>query len=117
MTEPMVVDVVEQSKSPSDKKKYRLVTLDNALQVLLISASEVPVSDLSDGESMGDDSDDDEDDCDGDDDDEEDDDDDDDMSDVCSEQGAFRLGRHGERAAASTRWGVPHHRRRQLRGA
>ncbi|RLN98317.1 hypothetical protein BBJ28_00005129 [Nothophytophthora sp. Chile5] len=34
-------DVVEQSKSPNDQKKYRLLTLPNALQVLLISTSEV----------------------------------------------------------------------------
>uniref|UniRef100_M4C3C8 Peptidase M16 N-terminal domain-containing protein n=1 Tax=Hyaloperonospora arabidopsidis (strain Emoy2) TaxID=559515 RepID=M4C3C8_HYAAE len=35
------MDPVEQSKSPSDQKKYRLLTLSNALQVLLISTSEV----------------------------------------------------------------------------
>ncbi|KAG7401182.1 Nrd1 complex RNA-binding subunit [Phytophthora boehmeriae] len=37
-----MVDPVEQSKSPNDQKKYRLLTLPNALQVLLISTSEVP---------------------------------------------------------------------------
>ena len=35
------MDPVEQSKSPSDQKKYRLLTLSNALQVLPISTSEV----------------------------------------------------------------------------
>ena len=34
-------DLVERSKSPNDQKKYRLVTLPNALQVLLISTAEV----------------------------------------------------------------------------
>ncbi|KAJ0400789.1 hypothetical protein P43SY_004884 [Pythium insidiosum] len=82
MEQPTVHDVVELSKSPSDKKKYRLVTLDNALQVLLISASEMATTELSDCESVGHESDDD-------DENDDDDDDDDDMSDVCSEQSAF----------------------------
>ncbi|KAJ0405749.1 hypothetical protein ATCC90586_007692 [Pythium insidiosum] len=81
MEQPTAHDVVELSKSPSDKKKYRLVTLDNALQVLLISASEMATTELSDCESVGHESDDD--------DENDDDDDDDDMSDVCSEQSAF----------------------------
>lgn len=35
------VDIVEQSKSESDQKKYKLLTLPNALQVLLISTKDV----------------------------------------------------------------------------
>lgn len=34
-------DAVERSKSPNDQKKYRLVTLPNALTALLISTCEV----------------------------------------------------------------------------
>ncbi|TDH72234.1 uncharacterized protein CCR75_005604 [Bremia lactucae] len=34
-------DPVEQSKSPNDQKKYRLLTLPNALQTLLISTADV----------------------------------------------------------------------------
>lgn len=34
-------DVVERSKSPSDQKKYKLLTLPNALQVILISTKDV----------------------------------------------------------------------------
>ncbi|RLN64163.1 hypothetical protein BBJ29_000370 [Phytophthora kernoviae] len=37
-----MADPVEQSKSPNDQKKYRLLTLPNTLRVLLISTSEVP---------------------------------------------------------------------------
>ncbi|KUF98905.1 MMS19 nucleotide excision repair protein [Phytophthora nicotianae] len=36
-----MTDPVEQSKSPNDQKKYRLLTLPNALQALLISTAEV----------------------------------------------------------------------------
>ncbi|DBA04210.1 TPA: hypothetical protein N0F65_004318 [Lagenidium giganteum] len=38
---PIFMDVVDQSKSPNDKKKYRLLTLENELQVLLISTTDV----------------------------------------------------------------------------
>ncbi|KAE9349877.1 Nardilysin-like [Phytophthora fragariae] len=38
----MTTDPVERSKSPNDQKKYRLLTLPNALQALLISTAEVP---------------------------------------------------------------------------
>jgi nardilysin len=38
----MAMDPVEQSKSPNDQKKYRLLTLSNSLQALLISTAEVP---------------------------------------------------------------------------
>ncbi|POM72003.1 Nardilysin [Phytophthora palmivora] len=37
-----MADPVELSKSPNDQKKYRLLTLSNSLQALLISTSEVP---------------------------------------------------------------------------
>ncbi|CAI5728102.1 unnamed protein product [Peronospora effusa] len=37
----MDMDPVERSKSPNDQKKYRLLTLSNSLQVLLISTAEV----------------------------------------------------------------------------
>ncbi|KAF4047399.1 Peptidase M16 inactive domain [Phytophthora infestans] len=36
-----MTDPVEKSKSPNDQKKYRLLTLPNELQVLLISTAEV----------------------------------------------------------------------------
>ncbi|KAG3033567.1 hypothetical protein JG687_00005861 [Phytophthora cactorum] len=36
-----MTDPVEQSKSPNDQKQYRLLTLPNALQALLISTAEV----------------------------------------------------------------------------
>jgi nardilysin len=35
----MTMDIVEASKSPNDKKQYRLLQLPNKLQVLLISAT------------------------------------------------------------------------------
>lgn len=68
------VDVVEQSKSESDQKKYKLLTLPNALKVLLISTKDVT-------RRAGDNDDDEEDDDSEDDDSEEDDDDDDDDGD------------------------------------
>lgn len=52
-------DIVERSKSESDLKKYRLLTLPNALQVLLISTEDVP---RHAGDDEDDDNDDDEDD-------------------------------------------------------
>jgi nardilysin len=93
-------DVVELSKSPSDKKQYRLLTLPNALQVLLISMVDVPHSGTAD-----DDEDENEDGSDGDD---EEDDDDDLSSDNGSEQSGFD-GEHGaprRRAGACLTVGV-----------
>ncbi|TMW57430.1 hypothetical protein Poli38472_003355 [Pythium oligandrum] len=53
----MTMDMVERSKSPSDKKEYRLLTLPNALQVLLISTINVPRPQGDGGESEDEDED------------------------------------------------------------
>lgn len=59
-----VGDVVERSKSESDQKKYKLLTLANELQVLLISTKDVPRC-ADDASHRGDHDDDDDDDDDG----------------------------------------------------
>lgn len=89
------VDAVERTKSESDLKKYRLITLPNALQVLLVSTEDVPrhADDASDqsGSDGSDDDDDDDSTSEGDDDDNDADDSDDD-SDGGSSGGGRRAG-------------------------
>uniref|UniRef100_K3X3Y3 Nardilysin n=1 Tax=Globisporangium ultimum (strain ATCC 200006 / CBS 805.95 / DAOM BR144) TaxID=431595 RepID=K3X3Y3_GLOUD len=67
----LVGDVVERSKSPSDQKKYKLLTLPNALQVVLISTKDVTRHGDDNDESDSDEDDEHDDDKSGDDDDDE----------------------------------------------